>query len=157
MKKETTMSKPTTNPIFEVDFSKLMNPSKIMGEFKIPGFDMNVLMDIQRKNIEMITTINQTVVENLQSFAQRQTELMQRVLEDSSSMMNAMMSATTPQEKVVYQAEASKKVAEQCMTNVRDNAEAFAKCNSQAMETVSNRMSDNLVELRGMTKTNVAA
>jgi phasin family protein len=151
------MSKPATSPIFEADFSKLMNPSKIMGEFKVPGFDMNVLMDVQRKNIEMIATINQAVVENLQSFAQRQVELMQHVFEETSSMMNTMISATTPQEKVVCQAEATKKFAEQCMTNVRDTAEAIVKCNSQTMETVSNRMSDNLVELRGLAKTNLAA
>jgi phasin family protein len=151
------MSKPAISPIFEADFSKLMNPSKIMEEFKVPGFDMNVLMDVQRKNIDMIAAINQSVVENLQSFAQRQVELMQHVFKETSGMMHTMMSAATPQEKVVYQAEASQKVTEQCMTNARDNAEAFAKCNSQTMETVSNRMSDNLVELRGITKPKAAA
>jgi len=151
------MSNPATNPIFEADFSKLMNPSKIMGEFKMPGFDVNALMDMQRKNVEMITSVNQAAVENWQSFVQRQVELMQRVFEETSSMVNSMMSAATPQEKAVCQAETSKKLTEQCMANVRDTAENFAKCNSQAMETVSNRMSDNLVELRGLTKTNLAA
>jgi phasin family protein len=151
------MSRPATSPVFDPDFSKLMNPSKIMGEFKMPDFDMNVLMDTQRKNIETITTINQAVIENLQSFAKRQAELIQGVLEDSSNMINAIMSATTPQEKVMCQAEASKKMVEQCMANVRDNAEAFAKCNGQTMATVSNRMSNNLVQLHVMTKPKVAA
>ena len=133
------MSKPATSPIFEADFSKLMNPSKIMGEFKMPGFDMNALMNMQRKNIEAITAINQAAFEGMQSFAQRQTELIRQGIEETTNLLNTFMSAQTPQEKVVCQVEASKVVVEKCMANARDAAETLAKCSSQAMETVSNR------------------
>ncbi len=151
------MLKSAINPIYEADFSKLMNPSKMMSSLIMPGFNMNVLIDMQRKNMEMLTTINHAVIENLQSFAQRQTELVQHIFEEATSTMNTMISAATSEEKVACQAEASKKMVEQCMTNVRDTAEAFTKCNNQAMETVNARMGDNLVELRGMTKTRTAA
>lgn len=151
------MSKPVINPIIEANFPKLVDPSKIMGEFKMPDFNMNALMDMQHKNIEVITAINQAVFENLQSFVQRQAELMRQGFEETTSLMNAFMSAPSVQEKVICQAEASKKMTEQCMANARDTAETFAKCNSQAMETISNRMNDNLVELCGLTKTNLAA
>ena len=151
------MPKLAMNPIYEENFSKLMNPSKVMSCLIIPGYDMNILMDMQRKNVEMLTTINQAVIDNLQSFAQRQTDLVQHIFEEATSAMHTMISAATPEEKVARQAETSKKMAEQCMANVRDTSEAFAKCNNQAMETVTARMSDNLVELRGMTKAKTAA
>ena len=35
----------------------------------------------------------------------------------------------------------------------RDVAETLSKCNSQAMEVVTNRLSEGLEELRGMMKT----
>ena len=72
------MPKPATNPVIEANFPKLVDASKIMAEFKMPGFDMNALMDMQRKNIEAITAINQATFEGMQSFAHRQTELMRK-------------------------------------------------------------------------------
>ncbi len=122
------MFKPATNSIFEADFSKMMNPSKIMGEFKMPGFDMNALMEMQRKNVEMITTINQAIAENLQAFAHRHAEFMQQGFEEATNLMNA-----------------------------RDATETLAKCNSQTIETISNRMTDGVKELQGLMKTSVAA
>jgi phasin family protein len=151
------MFKPATNSIFEADFSKMMNPSKIMGEFKMPGFDMNALMEMQRKNVEMITTINQAIAENLQAFAHRHAEFMQQGFEEATNLMNAVMSASSPQEKVIRQAEASKDVVEKCIANARDATETLAKCNSQTIETISNRMTDGVKELQGLMKTSVAA
>ena len=55
------------------------------------------------------------------------------------------------------QAEASKAAIDKCLANVRDIAETVAKCNTQALDTVSNRMNEGLDELRGIIKTNRAA
>ena len=44
------------NPFANVDFSKTM------GDLKIPGFDVQAIMDAQRKNIEALTAANQTAV-----------------------------------------------------------------------------------------------
>lgn len=151
------MSKPAPSSAFKVDFPKLVDASKMMDTFKIPSFDMNALMEMQRKNIEMITVINQAVVENLQSFAGRQAEMIRQGFEETTNLMNIMMSAPTTQEKVMHQAEASKIVTEKCMANARDAAETLAKCNNHAMETVNNRMSEGLGELRSLIKTDVAA
>jgi phasin family protein len=151
------MSKPAINPVSDVDFSKWMDPSKIMGEFKMPGFDMTALMEMQRKNIETITTINQTIFGNLQSFVQRQAELMRQGFEETSNLMNAMMSSPTTQDKVIRQAEASKNVVEKCMANARDASETLDKCNSHTMETISNRMNEGMGELRSLIKTDIAA
>ena len=151
------MSKPATNPFSEADFSKFMDASKIMGEFKMPGFDMTALMEMQRKNVEMITTINQAIVENLQAFAHRHAEFMQQGFEEATNLMNAVMSASSPQEKVIRQAEASKDVVDKCIANARDATETLAKCNSQTMETISNRMTDGVKDLQGLMKASVAA
>jgi phasin family protein len=128
-----------------------------MGEFKMPGFDMTALMEMQRKNIETITTINQTIFGNLQSFVQRQAELMRQGFEETSNLMNAMMSSPTTQDKVIRQAEASKNVVEKCMANARDASETLDKCNSHTMETISNRMNEGMGELRSLIKTDIAA
>jgi phasin family protein len=151
------MSKPAANPFFEADFSKIMDISKMMGEFKMPGFNMDALMAAQRKNIEAMTALNQAAFESMQSIAHRQAELARQTWEDTSNLMNAIMSPPTPEEKVVRQAEASKAAVEKCMANAREIGETVAKCNYQAMETVSNRLSEGIEELRGIIRSTKAA
>ncbi len=153
------MSKPASNPFFEADFSKLMDVSKMMdmskmmGEFKMPAFNFEALMNAQRKNIEALTAVNQAAFESIQSLARRQAELVRQGLEETTGMMNAMMSSPSPEDKVLRQAEASKAAVEKCMANARDITETLTKCNAQAMETVSNRLNEGLEELRDIIKT----
>ncbi len=150
------ISKAETSPFLGADFSKLIDPSKIMAEFKVPGFDMSALMEMQRKNIEMLTAVNQTIFENLRSFAQRQAELIRQGLEETMNHMSTVMSSPTAQDNIVRHAEVSKTVAEKYIAHVHDAAETFAKCNNHAMEAVRNRMSVGINELCGLVKTDHA-
>ncbi len=147
------MSKPTTNPFFEADFSKMMDMSKMMGEFKMPQFNFEALMNAQRKNIEAMTAVNQAAFESIQAIARRQAELVRQGIEETTQTMNAVMSSSSPEEKVIRQAEASKAAVDKCIANAREIADTVAKCNTQAMETVSARMSEGLEELRDIIKT----
>lgn len=146
------MSKPVSNPFFEADFSKLMDVSKMMGEFKVPQFNFEAMMAAQRKNIEAMTALNQAAFEGMQALMRRQAELMRQGFEEASGTMNAIMSCPTPEEKVLKQAEASKVAVEKCLANAKDIAETLTRCNAQAMETVTTRMNESVEELRGMIK-----
>lgn len=151
------MSKPAANPFFEADFSKLMDATKLFGEFKLPGFNFEALATAQRKNIEAITAVNQAAFESLQAIARRQAELVRQGLEESTSLLNAVMSSPTPEDKVIRQAEASKAAVDKYIANARDIGETISKYNNQAMETVSNRLNEGLEELRDIIKTTRAA
>jgi phasin family protein len=142
------MSKPVANPFFEVDFSKFADFSKLAGEFKGP-FNVEPLLAAQRRNIEAFTAVNQAAYEGIQSIARRQADLVRQSMEDAASLMSALMSSpASPEEKVIRQAEASKAAVEKCIANARDVAETLNKCNNQAIEVVTNRMSEGLEELR---------
>ncbi len=146
------MSKPAANPFFEVDFTKFADFAKMASEFKSP-FSMEPLMAAQRRNIEAFTAVNQAAYEAVQAIARRQSELMRQSMEEATSMMSAMMaSPASPQEKVIRQAEASKVAVEKCIANAREVADTISKANTQAMEVVTNRLSEGLEELRGMMK-----
>jgi len=151
------MSKPANNPFFEADFSKFMDVSKFLGDFKVPGFNYEALLSAQRKNIEAFTSVNQAAIESFQSIARRQAELLRQGLEESTSLLNAVMSSPTPEEKVIRQAEASKAAVDKYLANARDIGETISKYNYQAMETVSTRLNEGLEELRDIIKTNKAA
>jgi phasin family protein len=151
------MSKPAANPFFEVDFSKFMDMSKMMGDMKMPSFNYEAMMGAMRRNIEACTAVNQAAFENIQAMMRRQTEVGRQSFEEMAAMMNTMMSCPTPEEKMIRQAEASKVAVEKCMANAREVAETVAKCNYQAMETMSNRMNEGIEELRSMMKPAQAA
>jgi hypothetical protein len=88
------MSEPANNPFFGTDFSKFMKLSPMMDAFKTPHYDMNALMNIQQTSLETLTSINQTILENVQSFAQRQGKLMQQSFEETAHLTNSLMNAT---------------------------------------------------------------
>lgn len=146
------MSKPAANPFFEVDFSKFSDFSKLASEFKGP-LNLEPLMTAQRRNIEAFTAVNQTAYESMQALARRQCDAARQYIEDCASMMTSLMSApSSPEEKMIRQAEVSKAAVEKCMANARDVADTLNKCNAQAMNVVANRLCEGLEEWRGMIK-----
>ena len=148
------MSKPSANPFFEADFSKFVDMSKAMGEFKIPSFNVEALMAAQRRNLEVMTAVNQAAFESWQSLIRRQAEMARQTFEEATNTISAVISSETPEEKLMRQAEASKSAVDKCLANARDIAETVAKCNYQAMETVSNRLNEGLEEFRSIMKNN---
>jgi phasin family protein len=151
------MPTPETNPQFKAAFPKLADVTKKIAELKTPKLDINALMEAQRRNVEAITTLNQAIFDKMQSFAVRQAEVMRQGLEEASRLMNAIIAAPKMEEKVILQSEGSKIMMEKCMANACDAAETIGKCNSDAMETFSNRVSDGMKEFSAIMKTDLAA
>ena len=152
-----TMSKPASNGFFEADFSKYMDMSKMMGEFKMPSVNMEAVMSSHRKNLETCAAVAQAACETMQAIARRQAEWARQCCEECTSMMNAVMAAETPEEKVIRHAEISKAAVDKCIAQAREIADAVGRANSQAMETVSNRMSEGLDEFRDLVRNGRAA
>jgi hypothetical protein len=123
------MPKPATNPLFQADYSKMMDPFRMATAFKMSGFDFGALMEMQRKNVEVITATYQATFENLQAFAQRHAELMHEGFEKATGLAGSVKLAPAPQEKIVRQAENIKTVAQKYTANVRDTSETRAKGN----------------------------
>jgi phasin family protein len=151
------MSKPFTNPFFEADMSKLFDMSKITGDLRLPQFNVEAATNLHRKNIEAYTALNQAAFESFQALWRRQAEVARQIVEETTQTIQAIASCPSPEEKVIKQAEASKATINKCLANVRDVTETIAKCNAQALETVSTRMNEGLDELRGIVKTDRAA
>ena len=151
------MSKPFTNPFFEADMSKMFDMSKITGDMRIPQFNMEAAANLHRKNIESFTALNQAAFESFQALWRRQADVARQMMEETAQTIQAIVSTPSPEEKVLKQTEASKATMEKCLANARDVSETIAKCNAQALETVSTRFNEGMDELRGIIKTDRAA
>lgn len=150
------MSKPASNPFFETDFSKymdvskMMDMSKLMGDFKMPNVE--ALMACQRKNVEAVTSANQMAMESIQTFVQRQADIARQSFEAAMAMIQAVMNAQTPEEKMAKQTDAMKDAMERCVSNLKELTDMATRSQYQAMDAISSRVSESLDEISGMMK-----
>lgn len=136
------MAKTTGNPFLDIDVTKFM------GDYKVPGVDVDSLMASQRKNIEAVTAANQLAVEGLQAVIRRQAEILRQSLEEGSALMSDLMTAGSPEDKAAKQADIVKASFEKALSNARELAELVAKSNTEAAEILSKRFSESLDELK---------
>ncbi|HRY15210.1 MAG: phasin family protein [Candidatus Competibacteraceae bacterium] len=142
------------NPFANVDFSKFdmskFDVTKMLGDMKIPGFDMQAIMDAQRKNIEALTAANQAAVQGMQAVAQRQAEILSQAMNEVSAIAQQLSSVGNPQEMSTKQAELARKAFEQALANMRELAEMVNKSNTDAFAIINKRVTESLQELKSL-------
>ena len=134
------------NPFLEMDVTKLM------GEFKLPGVDVDKMVSAQRKNVEALTSANQLAAEGLQAIARRQSEIMRQTFEEAGRTMREMMEHSAPEDRMVKQTELAKTAFEAALSNMRELAEMVTKANAEAFDVINKRVAESLDELRDMIK-----
>lgn len=149
-----------SDPFFNFDVTKIMgefDPTKMADEFakmatkyKLPGVDMNALVDSQRKNLEALTAANRVAIEGMQAVAKRQAEILQETMDEVSSALERFTKAGTPQDAAANQAEFAKGAFEKALGNMRELAELVAKSNTEATQAINSRISETLDEIKDM-------
>ena len=134
------MATKPTSPFPEFDITK------IMGEFRIPGLDMNA----QRKNIEAVTSANRLAFEGLQAAAARQADILRQSMEEAQSMVKEMMTSGTAEDRVAKQADLTKQAFERTLSHMKEVAEMIAKSNTEAAEIINKRVSESLDEIKAL-------
>ena len=132
---------------FDFDVSKF-DVSKYLGDFKVPGVDVETLVASQRKNIEALTQANKLAFEGFQALFKRQVEIARQSIEESATVARQLVEAGTPQEKAVRQTELTKDAFEQALANSRELSEIVAKSNGEAFDLLNKRFFQVLDELK---------
>lgn len=130
------------NPFLEFDVSK------VLGDFKVPGVDVDAILASQRKNIEAVTAANQLAIEGLQAVLRRQAEIVRSSVEEAGTYVNQVVAAGSPEEKAAKQAELVKLAFEKSLANIKELAELVAKSNTEAADVLSKRVSESLDEVK---------
>ena len=133
-------------PVWDVDFTK------VLSEFKLPGVDLDAVLQAQRKNIEALTAANRTAAEGVQAFARRQGEILRQNLAELQAQFSSAVTAGAPEEKLAKQTDLAKAAFEKAIADMKELAELLAKSNTEAAEIVSKRVSASFDELKGVLK-----
>lgn len=134
--------KTTDNPFAAFDFTKMF------GDLKMPGFDPSSLAAAQQRNIDAITAANKRALEGYQALVKRQAEMFQETMQEIARMMKESVATGTPDANVAKQAELLRQSIEKALANMRELTEMASKTNSEAIETVNQRLRENLEEIK---------
>jgi phasin family protein len=137
------------NPFGDFDFSKMMDASKLMKDFKLPGVDVEAVVSSQRRNLEALTAANQLAIEGMQAVAKRQTEILRQMMEEASQAVRDVMAAGSPEDKAARQTELVKDAFKRAIGNMRELAEMVSKSQGEAFEVINKRVTDSLDEIKG--------
>ena len=147
-----------TNPFAAFDVTKVMvdlDPAKFADSFSkmangyaMPEFNMDAMIDAQRKNIEALNAVNKAAVEGVQALAQRQNEIMQDLIKETTDAVNQMIKVEGPEDAAVKQVELLKAAYEKAVATTTELAGMMASTNSEATKLINARVAANLDEVK---------
>ena len=130
--------------------------TKVFGNFRMPGLDVETIIAMQRKNLEAFTQANQLAVEGARAVAQRQAEIIQQAVEHVSTMVHDLTQPGAPEERVARNVEGAKQAFERGVANARELTELATKANVDAFNVISTRFTESLDEMRDYAKKQMA-
>lgn len=122
--------------------------TKYMGDMKVPGVDMDAMVSLQQKNLEVLTAANRLAFEGMQAIMKRQVEIMRQTVEESTAAATGIAGASNPTDKMVKQAEAAKDTFERTISNIRELSELIAKSNTEVLDLLNKRVGEVLDEVK---------
>jgi phasin family protein len=138
----TTMAKQPAEQLFDFDISKYL------GDFKVPGIDVDTIIANQRKNIEAVSQANRLAYDGLQAVVKRQIEILRQTLDEVALASKEITEPGTAQDKAAKQTELAKDAFERSLSNIRELSEMVAKANSEAFDLLNKRFTQSLDEVR---------
>ena len=120
--------------------------SKLIEQFKLPGIDLNALMEARRKDIDALAAANRTALEGIQSLNQKQAEILRATMDQLQSIVKtAAGSATSARTGEIVQ-----QALQKAFLSMRELAEVAYKSQSDAFAVVSQRAQENIQEVKGL-------
>ncbi|HBR69575.1 MAG TPA: hypothetical protein DEA55_09395 [Rhodospirillaceae bacterium] len=135
------------NPFTEF-FSK-NDFAKAFEQYQNLPFDMNSLLETQRKNIQALTEAQQHAMEGIQAIAQRQAQIVSQIVQDNSAIAKELMGEGTPEEKFSKNADMFKRIYERTIANLEELSEMVSKANNETGKIISKRVSASMNEIKG--------
>ena len=141
------------------DFSKMFkgfDPSKMaeemtkmLGQYKMPGVDMDSVVASQKKNVEALVAANRTVIEGVQAVLKRQAEIVQEAMAEITTAAQTLSKAgSSPQEVVAAQVDLVKGGLERTFAGLQEVSQMVAKSQSEATTQINARITTSLDEFK---------
>jgi phasin family protein len=121
---------------------------KLVGRLKLPGVDMQAIVDSQRKDMEALAEANRQAYEGIKALAQRRNEILQEALVE----WQAALKDATGKDAISKSSERAKQGVKQAIDRFRELAEMEAESRRKAWKVLQDRFQENLANLQNLLK-----
>jgi len=122
---------------------------RMFADMKLPAMGgMEIVMQAQKRNMEVLSAANRVALEGAQAVAKRYTEIMQQTASEMTEAMRGMASPESPQIRAAKQAEMLKVGYERAVTNIKELADLIQRSNGEALTMLNTRFTEALDEVK---------
>lgn len=132
---------PSKYDFSKYDFSKLNTP------FQMPAVDSSAMVEIQQKNLEVLTAANRIAFEGARALLERQVEIARETMTEAAEAVTEISSGKSVEARIARQAEVSKSVYEKGVTNLRELTELSSKSSREAVDLLNSRVAESIEEV----------
>lgn len=123
--------------------------NKLAQDLKVPGVDLERLMEGHRKNMDAMVRAAQATSSGVGAVASKQAEIAQAAFTEVTALVQDFKPTGNPQEVIAKQTEFARKAFEAAMQHTRDIADLIQKSGAEATKIVQDRLRESLEEIRG--------
>lgn len=119
--------------------------TKMLEQFKLPGFDVPAIMEARRKDVEALVTANQAALQGMQSLAQKQADMLRSTLGELQSLagqFSATGGAPTQTAELVQQ------TLHKALADMQQLAQAAYQSQAESYAVIAKRVEENVQELK---------
>ncbi len=125
---------------------------QFFGAAKLPAFDADAMLNVQRKNMDALIEANKAVMAGYQEVFKRQAALAEAAVAQSKDKINEMQGEPLSAEQFSRNVEAFQTAVQQSVTDARELAELVQKANLNAFEIVKDRATEAVTEFKSATE-----
>lgn len=119
---------------------------------KLPGADVNAVMNYHRNNIQAMTEVAQVASSGTQAMMAKQREVLEETLAEITDMIQDSAKSKDPSQMMSNQMEFAKKSFDATIKNTTEMGEIVRDANMKSYEILKNRVQESIEEIRdGMT------
>lgn len=123
--------------------------TKFGENLKLPGADINQVVDYHRKNIQAMQDAAQVASSGAQAMMAKQREQLESTLAEVADMVQSMSGAMSdPSKAISDQTDFARKSFETTIANVTEMGEILKGSSSESFEILKTRVEESLNELR---------
>ena len=120
--------------------------TKMLEQFKLPGFDVPAIMEARRKDVEALVTANQAALQGMQSLAQKQAEMLRSTLGELQSLATQFNpSGGVPSTQT---AELVQQTLHKALADMQQLAQAAYQSQAESYAVIAKRVEENVQELK---------
>jgi phasin family protein len=119
--------------------------TKMLEQFKVPGVDMNALIESGKKDIAAVVESNKKAMEGMQALAKKQTEMLTNAMQEiqsASKNLSANMGNPTKQ------AEMAKAAYAKALADMKVLADIGQKAQTESLAVITKRATENLEQIK---------